>query len=390
MATEYHDPFDPDFGRRLLEQVFSPMLDHYFRARLLGRQRIPQRGPLILAANHSGNAFPYDALVLDALLWKRDGMRPDAKFRSLFEKELALTWWMRPFGLDDFYRRCGGVDITFDNFERMIKRGDRLIYYPEGVRGIGKGFNHRYRLQRFHTSFVMLALRHEVPVVPVSIVNAEWIVPFSFTLRSVDRLMQKLFHVPFLPLPVAPLGMLFPWAWWLALPARLTFVVGEPVDVGALAREEGLKVGPWPARAPLNRVAARIRERMQIELDRAVERYGRRPYQARSLLRHLSRARRRGLLGQTLPTGWIGNFLRFDRDGRRPPARGSLEARIRDWDMLGYYLPFGWPFLSLTRAWRRPPCGYRGLDDEERRELEGGYFWHLAQRPLPPRDSGPR
>ena len=62
----------------------------------------------------------------------------------------------------------------------------------------------------------------------------------------------------------------------------------------------------------------------------------------------------------------------------------SLEAIARDWDMLGYYLPFGWPLLSLTRAWRRPPCGYRGLDKTERRDREGRFVWHLAQRPLPP------
>jgi len=388
MSADPHDPFDPDFARGLIEQVFSPLLDHYFRPRLLGHQRIPAGGPLILAANHSGNTFPYDAMVLDSVLWKRDGMLAGRKFRSLFEKELSRTWWMRPFGLDDFWRRCGGVDITFDNFERLIRRGDRLIYYPEGVRGIGKGFNHRYQLQRFHTSFALLAIRHRVPVVPVHVVNAEWIVPFSFTLRTVDRLMQKLFHVPFLPLPVAPLGMLFPWAWWMALPARLVFVVGEPIDVGAMARAEGLSDAARPERAGLNRIAARIREMMQRQLNHAVERYGRRPYQARSLYRQLGLARKRGLLGQALPTGWIGNFLRYDRNRRRPEAQRPIAAIDGDWDMLGYYLPFGWPLLSLTRAWRRPPCGYRGLSAEDRLAQEGSYSWNLAERPLPPR--GPR
>ena len=38
---------------------------------------------------------------------------------------------------------------------------------------------------------------------------------------------MKLLHVPFLPLPAAPLGILFPFLWYLALPARMVFVVGE-------------------------------------------------------------------------------------------------------------------------------------------------------------------
>jgi hypothetical protein len=78
--------------------------------------------------------------------------------------------------------------------------------------------------------------------------------------------------------------------------------------------------------------------------------------------------------------------VRFGRDAERPPARNRLHRLLRDWDLLGFYLPFGWPLLSLGRALRRPPCGYRGLDAAARREREGAYVWRLAERPLPPRD----
>jgi 1-acyl-sn-glycerol-3-phosphate acyltransferase len=383
-ATGGRDPFDADYCRRVIGEVFRPILDHWFRPRLIGAGRIPARGPVILAPNHSGMAFPYDGIVLDALLWLRDGTRLASKFRSLFEKQLALTWWMRPFGLDNFWRRCGGIDGSFDNFEHLLSRGDRVIYYPEGVPGIGKGFQNRYRLQRFSTSFAVLAARHGVPVVPVHVVNAEWLIPFTFTLRPIDRLMQGLFGVPFLPLPAAPFAMVFPWAWWMALPCRMIFVVGEPIDVAALAREEGLDPRQ-PDRAVARRVADRVRVAMQPELDRAVRRYGARPYQRRSLWRALRAARRRGVLARTLPTGWTAAFVRFGRDAERPPARNGLHRLLRDWDLIGYYLPFGWPLLSLSRALRRPPCGYRGLDPAARRERQGAYVWRLSERPLPPR-----
>ena len=386
-SASRYEPFDPSYTRGLVEQVLRPMIEDYFRSRIFGAHRLPDRGPLILAANHSGNDFPYDGMVLDALLWMRDGLRPERKIRTLYETELSSRWWMRPFGIDNLWRTAGGVDVTFDNFERLVARGDRVAYFPEGVPGIGKGFRRRYQLQKFRTSFVVIAARHRVPVYPVYVVNGEWNLPFNFTLRPLNWIMQKLFHVPFLPLPAAPLGMAFPWAWYLTLPARMMYVVGEPIDVRSLVEAEGITDFERPDRAKMRRVAERIRVRMQRELDRQVRHYGRRPYQWRSLLRSLREARRRGRLTRALPIGWTVHFVRFHRDRHRPAARGRLHAALRDWDLLGFYLPFGWPLLSLTRALRRPPYGYRGLTTDERRKREGRFLWRLAEHPLPPRDA---
>jgi 1-acyl-sn-glycerol-3-phosphate acyltransferase len=377
-----YDPFDPDYVASLIEEVVEPLAAHYFRPVLLGAERLPARGPLVLAPNHSGNAFPYDGMLLDAMLWQHDGKPRHGKIRSVYEKELAVTWWMRPFGLDNFWRRCGGIDLTFDNFDRLLGRGERLIYYPEGVPGIGKGFFRRYRLQRFSTSFVVLAARHGAPVYPVYVVNAEWVIPFCFTVRWLDRLAQKVFHVPFLPLPAAPLALLFPWMWYLSLPARMIFVVGEPIDMRQMLADAGVTDLDEPDRALLRRVAEQVRARCQIELDQQVDFHGRRPYDWRLLARELWRGRRRLL--RVLPPGWAVSFVRHDRNRRRAPARNRLQALLRDWDLAFFYLPLGWPLLNLARGLRRPPCGFRGVDPERRREIEGNFHWRLDERPLPP------
>ena len=128
--TAPHDPWEPEFLRRLMESFFGPIISGYFRTRLIGAHNLPARGPAILAANHSGSSFPYDGMALDGMLWHRDGLRPEAKCRSVYAKVLSVTWWMRPFGIDNFWRRCGGVDMTFDNFDRLLARGDRILYYP--------------------------------------------------------------------------------------------------------------------------------------------------------------------------------------------------------------------------------------------------------------------
>jgi 1-acyl-sn-glycerol-3-phosphate acyltransferase len=378
----HYEPFDPTYLREVVQDVLGPAIDHYFRPELHGGDNIPDRGPLILAANHSGNSFPWDGMVLDAHLWKRDGLAPEKKLRAVFEKELTTTWWMRPFGVDNFWRRGGGVDMTFDNFSRLLERGERVLYFPEGVPGIGKGFFRRYQLQRFSSSFAILAERHRAPVVPVHIVNAEWTIPFCFTWKWLDRLTEKYLGVPFLPLPLAPLGIVFPFLWYLALPVRIVFAAEPPIDVAAWMAEARGKTPEADDRELARGVASRVRETMQEQLDRRVAEHGERPYHTGSLVSHWRRHWRR--LPRILPTGWTFAFVRHDRDRRRPPAKNRLHAWLRDWDLLLFYLPLGWPLISLARKWRQPPYGYRGLTPKERREREGGFHWHLKERPLPP------
>jgi 1-acyl-sn-glycerol-3-phosphate acyltransferase len=385
-----HDPFNPAFARGLVEHVLGPIADNYFRVELLGAERIPSRGPVILASNHSGNAFPHDAIYLDVELWRRDGLDPAMKFRTVYEPELSFVWWMRPFGLDNFWRRGGGVDMTFDNMERLLVRGDRVLYFPEGVPGIGKGFNRRYQLQEFKTSFLLLAARHRVPLLPLYVINGEWIHPFGYTLRPLDWLMQRVFHVPFLPLPLGLAAIVLPWIWYLGFPAKLIFVVGAPIDARAVLQAQGITQFERPERAALRRAAAEVRRAMQNELDGLVAIHGRRPYRRSELLASLRRAR--GTLGRILPWCWPIAFLKHERDRSRPPPRSRWHAIWRDWDLLGFYLPFGWPLLSLARRFRKPPCGYRGMDRARTRRVQGNFLWRLTESPLPPRDvpvSGP-
>jgi 1-acyl-sn-glycerol-3-phosphate acyltransferase len=372
-ATKAHDPFDAEWARSIMTTAIAPLLRLWFRAEIVGAEHIPAHGPVILAANHSGNAFPYDAIALDALLWSRDGMTDEGKFRTVYEHELSLVWWMRPFGIDDFWRRGGGVDMTFDNFDALLARGDRTLYFPEGVPGIGKGFGRRYQLQPFHTSFIRLAAKHDVPVLPVYVVNGEWIHPIGYTFRWLDWLMQRLFVVPFLPLPIGLLAVVFPWMWYLAFPAKLKFVVGEPMDVRGVVRN-----------APTIREATeQIRQSMQRGLTESVERFGRRRYAIPELWRAWRSAPRGRWRG--IPTGWPLSFIRHERDRARPPARNRVHAILRDLDLLAFYLPFGWPLLSLARMLRREPYGHRGTTPAERAMREGRFVWRLGERPLPPR-----
>ena len=73
---------------------------------------------------------------------------------------------------------CGGVPASPHNAIRLLEQDELVMVFPEGVKGTGKPFSERYRLQRFgRGGFVEVALRTGSPIVPVAVVGSEEIYP---------------------------------------------------------------------------------------------------------------------------------------------------------------------------------------------------------------------
>jgi 1-acyl-sn-glycerol-3-phosphate acyltransferase len=374
-----YDPIDFPYLYSLARELMVPIIDHYYRARMIGAENLPESGPAIIACNHSGNAFPHDAMVLDGLIWRHFGFKPEHKMRSVYSPKLAKVWWMRPFGLDNWWRRCGGVDMTFDNYDRLLKNGERVVYYPEGVPGIGKGFNRRYQLQHFYSSFVVLSARHNVSITPVSCVNAEYINPFSYTWKWLDAQLSRYLGIPFFPFPIVFLALLFPFIFYFGFPCNMVFRVGRPVSIRKLIEEAG--GNPLePSREVAQAVAEKVRQLMQVQLSDAVAEFGAEPYKWSEWWNAMKTVP--GSRLAAFPTGWPYLFLRHERDLQRKPPRNSLHAFLRDWDILLFYIPLGWIFIGIVRALRKAPYGYRGMSHHEWMKKTGSYLWLLEKRPI--------
>ncbi len=372
------DPVDFAYLESFYHGVSSPIIDHYFRAKLIGFENIPETGPVILASNHSGNAFPHDSFVLDQLAWRADNFAKNTKIRPLFSPMLAVNWWMRPFGLDNWWRKFGAVDQTYLNFDRILARGGRVIYYPEGIPGIGKGFNRRYRLQPFQPSFIKLAARYDVPVVPVYSINAEWINPASLTYLWLNKISNRLLGVPFIPLPIALLALIFPFFFYFGFPSNMKFITGKPVSIRDWIRSKNNGRPDDPDRETSEKTAEEIRLHMQEELDRLARKHGSHPYNISTLFHSFRNLHKKRWI--TSPFGWPILFTRHFRDYYENSSGKTVRNRfLRDWDLIGYYLPFGWLFLSLFRRFRKQPYGNRGLDKESLNQKEGRYIWSIAR-----------
>ena len=85
------DPIDWPYVDALNARHVADIADGYFRSELIGIENVPDDGPAIIAPNHSGNALPYDAIMLDYLLWRKAGFSRQSKCRSVFAADWAIA-----------------------------------------------------------------------------------------------------------------------------------------------------------------------------------------------------------------------------------------------------------------------------------------------------------
>jgi 1-acyl-sn-glycerol-3-phosphate acyltransferase len=234
-------------ARALLRRLYGPVYRDWFRVEWEGLEKIPRQGGALLVANHAG-AIPADAPVIMHGIEEELG-RPvyglaDYLFRSI---PLVGTAWSRG----------GGVPAHPDNAYRLLRDQQQLVLvFPEGTKGTGKPFSERYRLRRFgRGGFVEIAMRAGVPVVPITVVGSEEVMPI---LAKSPRL-ARLLGLPYVPIS-ANMLLLGPLGLVTYLPAKLKLRVLDPVR---------FDVPPDQARYARSRVfeeAEAIRQRMQTSL----------------------------------------------------------------------------------------------------------------------------
>ncbi len=205
--------FDPEWTTTVALPVLRLLYRHWFRVELAGADRLPD-GPALVVANHSG-AVALDALMLAVGLH-------DATGRHL--RLLGADFVFRMPVLSSVARRIGGTLACHPDAERLLRAGELVGVFPEGIKGVAKHYRDRYRLQRFgRGGFVRAALRTGAPIVPVSIVGAEEAYPKIGEIPLLGRLLG---------VPYVPVTPTFPWLGPLGLvplPSTWLIEIGEPV-----------------------------------------------------------------------------------------------------------------------------------------------------------------
>ena len=223
--NEYgYDPFGlkPEAMRSQL--LFGALLYRsYFRVETHDVDRVPL-GRILVIANHAGQ-LPFDGMMLStALLLEAE---PPRLARPMGE------YWIPQLPFVSVLAARGGALVgTPANCTAMLDRGELVMVFPEGVRGMNKLYSQRYQLQRFGLGFMRLALETGTPIVPVGIVGSEEQQPGFANLKGLAR---------FLGAPALPVTLGFPWLGPLGilpLPVKYRIRFGEPIRFEGDASEE--------------------------------------------------------------------------------------------------------------------------------------------------------
>jgi 1-acyl-sn-glycerol-3-phosphate acyltransferase len=215
--------FDREWTEALMP-IFRVVARRYWRVEVDGTENIPRTGGALLVANHAG-VLPWDGAMVKVAVFDAVDRHARALIAAWFGELPVASWFLRRTG-----QTLGHPDDTL----RLLRAGEMVLVFPEGVRGTGKHWSERYRLRRFgRGGFVEVAMRAGVPIVPISVIGSEETYPMLADIPSVAQALGMPYFpvTPTWPL-LGPLGL-------VPLPSKWLITFHPPVSVAtsASARE---------------------------------------------------------------------------------------------------------------------------------------------------------
>ena len=219
--------YDPwGYSPRAFKSFILPaafLYRYYFRCITTGLENLPE-GRVLLIGNHAGQVAFDGLMVSTACVLEAN---PPRLARGMGEYWLGTLPYMSAL-LD----RTGSAVGTRQTCIDMLRKGECVMAFPEGVRGMNKVFADAYRLMDFGLGFMRLALETGTPIVPVSIVGSEEQNPGIANLKGVAKLLGMPSFPVTLTFPLlGPLGM-------LPLPVRYHIEFGKPMLFDGHAEDE--------------------------------------------------------------------------------------------------------------------------------------------------------
>ena len=171
------DALDTAFVERFAP--FLRTLRNYTRLQVSGLDHIPEKGPALLTANHTGwLGLDYALTALSVY----DGI-------GRLPRGMAHSAWFKAPATATFAKKVGLFEVTKDAMRDRLARGDLVMLFPEGEKGAFRPGSD-YTLEPFARGFVRVAMATQTPVVPVCVLGGEESNPVGRRIESYEDLLQ--------------------------------------------------------------------------------------------------------------------------------------------------------------------------------------------------------
>jgi 1-acyl-sn-glycerol-3-phosphate acyltransferase len=168
----------------LMKVVLTPILRIVYRVKVEGKEHVPTRGPVILAANH--RSF-LDSIFLPLVIRRRVTYVAKAEYFD----DPKTAWFFRSVGQIPIRREGGSAsEGALAAATDVLESGGVFGIYPEGTR-TRDGLTHRG-----HTGVARLAMRTGAPVIPVGLVGTDECQPTDKKLPRLFRTVEVRFGRP--------------------------------------------------------------------------------------------------------------------------------------------------------------------------------------------------
>jgi 1-acyl-sn-glycerol-3-phosphate acyltransferase len=223
------DDRDPDYIRENLPLSWL-LTTLWFRGEVRNMGNVPEHGPVLLVANHSGGNVTPDTLLFTLAFYTYFGV--ERAFYQLAHNLVLAS----PVG--QILRRYGTVPASPEHAQRALDAEAALLVYPGGDWEVHRPIWERNKVDfAGRKGFVRLALDAGVPIVPVVSIGGQETALF---LSHGGGLARALRVDRTLRLKVIPISLALPWGinvgdllGHIPLPAKITVEVLAPIDVRA-------------------------------------------------------------------------------------------------------------------------------------------------------------
>ncbi|HEY1511334.1 MAG TPA: lysophospholipid acyltransferase family protein [Solirubrobacteraceae bacterium] len=218
----------PDFDFLERQKYFwNPLMDYWFRMEMGGWERLPDP-PALLIGIHSGAPFVWDAWTIGVQWWRRFGRR-----RPLHGT--AHDALMAAPLIGSYFRRMGVIPAAPDSISAALAAGQDVALWPGGERDSLRPWTKRdTAILAGRMGFVRLAIRSQVPIVPIATVGG----PDSMPVLASGKRLAKAFQLDKVArLKMFPIALQAPWGISPALlpeiplPTKIRTEFQEPIVV---------------------------------------------------------------------------------------------------------------------------------------------------------------